>query len=98
MFFGIRINVVFYHRPVKRSRASIRYVRRKTADRLAAERRPLNFRFDQDHATDQPVGKAVIKLQRGNESSGGRPMGGFSDNRYTCLDCESEYSRPMAFI
>lgn len=25
-------------------------------------------------------------------------MGGFSDNHYNCLDCGSEYSRPMAFI
>ncbi len=25
-------------------------------------------------------------------------MAGISDNLYTCLDCGSEYARPMAFV
>ncbi len=41
---------------------------------------------------------AVLKSRGGCGSSGGRPMGGIADNRYTCLDCGSEYTRPMAFI
>ena len=44
-----------------------------------------------------PGRKAVLKSQGGCGSSGGRPMGGFADNQYTCLDCGSEYSSANGF-